>query len=110
MVFASVRIEIPAAGSAPLEHTLLLPVGGHFVGDFDIDLRPHGVGTQYHADGSEEASGDWRNGQLHGLGVRWNQTRSLLECGRWSHGKLVQSRPVPCINDPAGAHPSGAGE
>jgi hypothetical protein len=42
--------------------------GGHFVGDFTADFLPHGEGTQHRADGSEWASGQWRDGKQHGRG------------------------------------------
>ena len=57
-----------AVRAADPKRTLLVPAGGHFVGDFNADFRPHGEGTQYRADGSEAASGQWRDGNQHGHG------------------------------------------
>ena len=45
-----------------------MPDGGHYVGEFGAEFRPHGEGTQYRADGSEAASGQWRDGKQHGRG------------------------------------------
>ena len=42
--------------------------GGHFVGDFNAEFKPHGEGTRYRADGSELFSGQWRDGKMHGRG------------------------------------------
>ena len=47
---------------------LLLPDGGHYIGEFNADSRPHGEGVEFRADGTETASGQWREGQLHGRG------------------------------------------
>lgn len=58
----------PAARAALAENTLLLPTGGHFVGEFDAEFKPHGKGAEYRADSSELASGQWRDGKLHGRG------------------------------------------
>ena len=59
-----------AARAAPVKLTLLLPDGGHYVGDCNEDSVPHGEGTKYRADGSEAASGQWRDGKLHGRGKK----------------------------------------
>jgi hypothetical protein len=65
-----IALSLPdaAARAAPIERTLLLHGGGHFVGEFNADFRPHGEGTEYRADGSEAASGQWRDGKQHGRG------------------------------------------
>ena len=55
-----------AAKGAPPEITLLLPNGGHFVGDFNAQFIRHGEGVHFSADGSEVASGQWRDGKQHG--------------------------------------------
>jgi len=41
-----------------------MPDGGHFVGGFNANFRPHGEGVRFAADGAEVASGQWRNGGL----------------------------------------------
>ena len=59
-----------AARAADPERTLLMPNGGHFVGEleFNAEFRPHGEGTEYSDDRSEYASGQWRDGKMHGRG------------------------------------------
>ena len=64
-----------------------MPDGGHFVGDFNANFRPHGEGTRFRADGSESASGEWRNGKLHGH--RSKQT--LLDGSRYE-GDFVDGK------------------
>ena len=56
-----------------------MPSGGHFVGDFNAEFRPHGEGTQYRADGSEAASGQWREGKMHGRGKHFFRDGSRFE-------------------------------
>ena len=45
---------------------------------------------------SDVIEGDLLDGQLHGLGMRWNKDGELIGCGKWTDGKLSESRPVPC--------------
>jgi hypothetical protein len=45
-----------------------MPGGGHFVGEFNEHFLPHGDGAHFAADGSELASGQWRDGKQHGRG------------------------------------------
>ena len=73
---------IPAADR---RRTLLLPGGGHFIGDFNEDFKPHGNGMQYRADGSKAASGQWRNGELHGRGEQIHPDGSRYE-GEFTNG------------------------
>jgi len=63
-----------------------MPGGGHYVGDFNADFKPHGEGTEFAADGSEAASGQWRDGNLHGRG---RQTHFGGQCyeGDFADGK-----------------------
>ena len=57
-----------AARAADPARTLLLSSGGHYVGEFNANFRPHGDGVEFHAGGLEAASGQWRDGKLHGRG------------------------------------------
>lgn len=45
-----------------------LPDGGRYTGQINKQGNAQGQGTKYRADGSEEASGEWHNGELHGRG------------------------------------------
>lgn len=45
-----------------------LPDGRRHVGELNGERQPHGSGTKFSAVGSEETSGRWRNGKLHGRG------------------------------------------
>ena len=90
-----------SAKAADPNRTLLLPSGGHYVGDVDRE-RQHGRGTEFHSNGSAAASGEWRDGKLHGFGVKWNADRGLQQCGRFEDGELVESRTVPLVKLPAG--------
>lgn len=82
-----------AARAADPGRTLLLPNGRHYVGDFNADFQPHGRGTEYRADGSEAASGQWSDGKLHGRGKRTDPNGDRYEgdfvggvrCGVGSH-------------------------
>lgn len=108
-IFCSCRLR--GAPAAPLEHTLLLPSGDHYIGEFNEGRwRPLGLGTEYRADGSATASGEWRNGELHGHGVKWNADRSLRQCGRFEEDELVESRAVPLSKVPADAVLNGNGQ
>ena len=63
-----------------------MPYSGHFVGDFNADFRPHGEGTQYCADDSESASGQWRDGKQHGHG------KVILRGGDRYEGEFVDGK------------------
>jgi hypothetical protein len=55
-------------GPASTVETIQLPDDGRYVGELNGEGQPHGSGTKLRADGSEEASGQWRDGELHGRG------------------------------------------
>ena len=95
------RVAACAARSADPNRTLLLPFGGHYVGDFNVKQQQNGQGIEYHPDGKIAASGHWADGQLHGLGVTWGRTGKMADCGRFEHGRLVVQFPVPCALLPA---------
>ena len=82
-VFVSVR----ALSATDRDRALLLPSGGHFVGDFDEQHQPHGQGVEYHADGSEAASGQWCEGKQHGRGKQ-----ILLPSGDRYEGEFVDGK------------------
>ena len=63
-----------------------MPGGGHFVGDFNADFRPHGEGVEYRADGSQAASGQWRDGKLHRRG------KQLFSSGDRYEGEFVDGK------------------
>jgi hypothetical protein len=67
---------------------LLLPDGGRYVGQFNEQRQPHGEGVKFHADGSERASGQWRDGKLHGRGKeifpKGSRYEGDLIDGKWS--------------------------
>lgn len=42
--------------------------GGHFIGGFNAEFKPHGEGAEFAGDGSKVVSGQWRDGLLHGRG------------------------------------------
>ena len=69
-----------------MERTLLLPSGGHYVGEFNAQHQPHGQGVEYQANGSEAASGQWHNGELHGCGKR------SLPSGHRCEGEFVAGK------------------
>jgi len=75
-----------AARAADPGRTLLLPNGGHFVGEFNKEFRPHGEGTEFRADGSEAASGQWRHGKMNGRG------KGISPCGHRFDGELVDGK------------------
>ena len=54
--------------SAYAVETIQLPDGGRYVGQLNGEGEPHGSGTKFRADGNEVASGQWREGKLHGHG------------------------------------------
>jgi len=57
--------------SAFAVETIQLPNGGCSVGELNNErqpVEPHGAGEQFRADGSGWASGQWRDGELHGRG------------------------------------------
>lgn len=58
---------------------LLLPSGNCFVGDFNAEFKAHGRGTEFRPNGSEAASGQWRDGRLHGCGKQNNPEASRSE-------------------------------
>jgi len=62
-----------------------MPGGGHSIGEFNADFTPHGKGTEYRADGSEAANGQWRNGELHGIGEQIHPDGSRYE-GEFTNG------------------------
>ena len=47
-----------------------MPNGGHFVGELNAEFKQHGEGVRFAADGSESASGQWRNGKQNGQGKK----------------------------------------
>lgn len=61
-------LTVRALPAADRDRTLLLPNGGRYVGDFNADFRQNGNGTEFRANGSEAASGQCRNGGMHGCG------------------------------------------
>ena len=63
-----------------------MPSGGHFVGELNADFKQHGEGAEYHADGSEVASGQWREGKQHGRGKQ-----TFLDCSCYV-GQFVAGR------------------
>jgi len=133
IVLALVHVLL-AAQKSKAERVLLLPSGGHYVGDISADFRQDGLGSEYRADGSEcasgqwhdgklhglgteygahgsvSASGEWADGKLHGFGLRWDQDGELEECGRFEKGELEEECAVPLSKIPAGAVHNENGE
>ena len=63
--------------------TIQLPDGERYVGEINGEGQPHGSGTKFRADGSEVASGQWRDGKLHGRG------KTVLSSGGRHEGDFV---------------------
>ena len=57
--------------------------GATYVGQLNGEGQPHGSGTKFRADGSEVASGQWRDGKLHGRG------KTVLSSGDRYEGDFV---------------------
>ena len=100
--FPSVSAPRRTARAADPSRTLLMHNGGHFVGEFSSEFLPHGEGAAFYADGSESASGQWRNGKLHGRGKRTYSSgdryegdfvaglRNGLGTATWAHGDVFE--------------------
>ena len=83
---STLSLSDAAALAAPVQRTLLLPDGGHFVGEFSADFKPHGEGIEFAADGTERASGQWRDGFQHGHGWQLKADGNRYEGGfAWGH-------------------------
>ena len=77
---------VSAKGESVAVETIQLPDGGRYVGEINGRGQPHGSGTKFRADGSEVASGQWRDGKLHGRGKM-----ILLNCDRYE-GEFVAGK------------------
>ena len=96
-------IDCARRNDSAAKSDLLLLNGGFYVGQLDEeDWRPNGLGTEFNAYGAVGTSGEWRDGKLHGFGVKWEWAKRLQECGRFEDGELVESRTVPLSKVPAG--------
>lgn len=57
------------AKDADPSRLVMLPTGGHFVGEYDMTTsQPHGQGKEYDSGGKLVRSGEWRQGWPHGIG------------------------------------------
>lgn len=62
---------VSVKGESVAVETIQLSDGaGRYVGEINGEGQPHGSRTKFRADGSEAASGQWRDGKLHGRGKK----------------------------------------
>jgi hypothetical protein len=71
--------------------------------------QPQGLGSLELFDG-DTLEGEWSGGQLNGFSIEWSKDGKVVKCGRWEDDRLVETRPVPRSNIPAGKHLSAAGQ
>ncbi|MFP5461220.1 MAG: hypothetical protein ACLGII_06535, partial [Gammaproteobacteria bacterium] len=65
---------------------LLLPDGGRYIGQLNAQNQQTGQGVEFDADGSVVASGQWRDGKMHGRG------RQILPIGDRYEGEFVAGK------------------
>ena len=130
---AAVAVAAPVASAAVSSLRRIPWRGDVYEGELNAQQRPHGQGALFRVNGTERARGAWIDGRLHGLarwtssdssvsegefvegvlsglGIKWTADGKIVKCGLWENGKFFAKRPVPLVKISVGTHLTAASE